>query len=38
MTEILTVVPPAVAALAIAVVAALGVHRLVRGTRDAPGE
>jgi hypothetical protein len=38
MTEILTVLPPAVAALAIAVAAALGVHRLVRGSRDAARE
>jgi hypothetical protein len=38
MTEILTVLPPAVAALAIAVGAALGVYRLVHSGRDAPGE
>jgi hypothetical protein len=38
MTEILAVLPPAVAALVIAAVAALGVYRLVRGSRDAAGE
>jgi hypothetical protein len=38
MTEILTVLPPVLAAVAIAVVAALGAYRLVRGSRDAAGE
>jgi hypothetical protein len=38
VTEILTVVPPLVAALAIAVLAGFGVRRLVRGSRDVAGE
>jgi len=38
VTEALTVLPPMLAALAIAVVAGLGVRRLVRGSKDAAGE
>jgi hypothetical protein len=45
MTEIVTVLPPALMALAIAVAAVIGVRRLVRGAQpavvditDAPGE
>jgi hypothetical protein len=33
MTELITVVPPVVAAIAIVVVAAVGIHRLVRASK-----
>jgi hypothetical protein len=38
MTEAVTVLPPALMALAIAAAAAVAVHRLVRGRRGAAGE
>jgi hypothetical protein len=37
MTELISIVPPVLAALAIAAAAALGVHRLVRASKDAQG-
>jgi hypothetical protein len=37
MTELITVVPPVLAAVAIVVAAALGVHRLVRASKGTHG-
>jgi len=37
MTELITVVPPVVAAVAIVMAAALGVHRLVRASKGTQG-
>jgi hypothetical protein len=37
MTELITVVPPLLVAAAIVAAAALGVHRLVRGSRGTQG-
>jgi hypothetical protein len=37
MTELITVAPPVLAALAIVVAAALGVHRLVRASKGLKG-
>lgn len=37
MTELITVVPPIVAAVAIVMAAALGVHRLVRASKGTQG-
>jgi hypothetical protein len=37
MTELITVVPPVLAAVAIVVAAAFGVHRLVRGSKGTQG-
>jgi hypothetical protein len=37
MTELITVVPPVLVAAAIVAAAALGVHRLIRGSKGTPG-
>lgn len=38
MTELITVVPPLLVAVAIVAAAALGVHRLVRGSKADPSD
>jgi hypothetical protein len=38
MTELITVLPPAIAALAIVAAAAVAVHRLVRGNKGTASE